>query len=136
MTDGTTRDRWRTVLAVLGVLLAGNGVWMLLRTEGWFQCVAPDVAPFNLHFVRDVGAAYLTAGAALCWAGLRPLHRGPLVGVAALFLCLHALGHVRETLSGDLGPPHWLEDQPGVYAPAVLVLYAALRCLRAPVSRS
>ena len=136
MTDRAKRDRWRTVLAVLGVLLAGNGVWMLMSTEGWFQSVAPDVAPFNLHFVRDVGAAYLTAGVALVWAGLRPLHRGPLVGVAALFLVLHALGHVRETLSGDLGPQHWLEDLPGVYAPAAFLLYAALRFLRAPDSHT
>jgi DNA segregation ATPase FtsK/SpoIIIE-like protein len=110
------------LLVVLGIGSALNGTWMLLDAAGWFARVAADVAPFNVHFVRDVGAGYLATGAALLAAALRPAWRVPLVATATIFHGLHALGHVRETASGELGSFHWLEDLPGVYLPALVML--------------
>jgi hypothetical protein len=116
------RDLWFFLLIALGVFNAGNGLWMLLDSRGWFAAVAGDVGLYNVHFVRDVGAAYLSAGAALLWAAFRPAWRVPLVAISALFQLLHALGHVRETSSGELASFHWLADRPGVYLPTGLLV--------------
>ena len=118
------------LLGFLSLAMTANGLWMLASSEGWFQAIAADVSPFNLHFVRDVGDAFLMVGVALGWAALRENLRGPLVTVAAVFLVLHGLGHLRETLSGDLGPQHWLEDIPGVYLPALLTCGLAIYFMR------
>ena len=110
------------LLAVLGIGSALNGVWMLLDAAGWFARIASDVAPFNVHFVRDVGAAYLATGAALLGAAFRPAWRIPLVATAAIFHGLHALGHLRETASGELASLHWVEDLPAIHLPALVLL--------------
>ena len=115
-------DFWFVLLVLLGVGSVVNGGWMMLDARGWFARVAADVSPFNVHFVRDIGAAYLASGAALLWAAWRPAWRLPLVAVATVFHGLHALGHVRETTSGELASFHWLEDLPGVYLPAIAML--------------
>jgi hypothetical protein len=117
-------------LAVLGALAALNGAWALFGAGHWFARVAADTGPLNVHFVRDVGAAYLTAGASLLGAAFRPAWRAPLTAAAACFLSLHALGHVFETAVGQLGSHHWLEDAPGVFLPALLVSALAYRFIR------
>lgn len=115
-------DVWFLLLAFLGLGSLVNGAWMLLDASGWFERIASDVRPFNVHFVRDIGAAYLASGVALLWAAWRPGWRLPLVAVAAVFHVLHAVGHVRETAVGELASFHWLEDLPGVYLPAIAML--------------
>ena len=49
---------------------------------------------------------------------------------AALFNALHALEHVRETLSGELASHHWWADLPGVYLPALILFAMAVLFLR------
>jgi hypothetical protein len=46
---------------VFGISLVANGVMMLAAAAGWYGAVpgVPDTGPFNPHFVRDIGAAYL-----------------------------------------------------------------------------
>jgi len=126
------RDVWFLLLLLLGVFNAGNGVWMLLDAAGWFGRVAADVVPYNVHLVRDVGAAYVVAGVALVWAAFRAEWRVPLVAMSAAFQVLHALGHVRETWSGELHASHWLADLPSVYLPAILMLVLLTRFVRHP----
>ncbi len=115
-------DSGFVLLAILGIGSALNGIWMLLDAAGWFARIAADVAPFNAHFVRDIGAAYLATGAALLLAAFRPGWRVPLVATALVFHGLHAVGHLRETASGELASFHWLEDLPGVHLPALVML--------------
>ncbi len=123
-------DSWFVLLLLFGLASLANGAWMLVDAPGWFERVAADVVPFNVHFVRDVGAAYFAAGAALLWAAFRAEWRGPLVATAALFHALHALGHVRETSSGELASLHWWLDLPGVYLPALILAAMAVLFLR------
>ena len=85
--------------------------------------------PFNPHFVRDIGCAFLTVGAALVWAAFDAALRRPLVSVSALFLGAHALLHIYDTVVGNLPHSHWWLDFPGVYLPA-LVLLACTVALR------
>ena len=120
------------LLAILGIGALVNGVWMQLDAQGWFARVASDVAPFNVHFVRDIGAAYLATGGALVAAALRPAWRVPLVATALVFHGLHALGHARETASGELASFHWIEDLPGVHLPALVMLALLVAYARRP----
>lgn len=129
-----TPSSW--ILGILGTLGMANGVWALFGATHWFARVAADTGPLNVHFVRDVGAAYVTAGACLLVAALRPAWRAPLTAAAACFLTLHAFVHVFETATGQLGFHHWLEDTPGVFIPAILVSSLAYRFIRSPTRRS
>lgn len=119
------------LLAVLGAGAILNALVMLASSERWFAAVAHHAGAFNVHLVRDVAFAYAATGLALLWAAFRPALRGPLCAVAGAFLLLHALGHVFETATGALPPAHWLEDAPGVYLPALVVVWIALRSLPA-----
>ena len=78
-----------------------------------------------MHFVRDIGCAFLTVGVTLTWAWRTPRFRLPLVGVAAVFFTAHAVLHVYDTASGAVDPHHWWLDLPGVYLPAVALIAIA-----------
>ncbi len=111
---------WVSIVLGSGALL--NGLIMLFDSVDWFGAIATATGELNVHLVRDVGEAYAAAGVALIWAGLRPSLRFPLTVVAAVFIVLHALGHVYETSVGELPHHSWLADLPGVYLPAVVLL--------------
>jgi hypothetical protein len=119
------------ILLLLGIGGTVNGLVMLFASEPWFANVAADTGPFNVHLVRDVGAAYVTSGVASVWAARVPRWRTPLATAAALFLGLHGLIHVQEVLAGVQPPVHLFEDFPGVYLPALLLAGIAFRS-RAP----
>lgn len=115
------------ILLLLGVGLTVNGLFMLATSEGWFTAIAAYTGPFNVHLVRDVGAAYVTAGVAGAWAARSLAWRTPLAATAALFLGLHGLIHVYEVAIGVQPVSHLLEDFPGVYLPALLLAGIAIR---------
>ncbi len=121
--QGRRFNLWFVLLVLLGLGSMVNGVWMLLDSAGWFSRIAADVVPYNTHLVRDVGAAYFATGVGLVWAAFQAAWRIPLVGLSLIFHGLHALGHVRETFSGELGPHHWIEDLPGIYLPTLLMVF-------------
>lgn len=115
---------------VLGGVTLANALWMLAGPMHWYTDLpagVPDTGPFNVHFVRDIGCAFLTIGVALVWAARAPRHRLPLAVVSAVFLVAHALLHIYDTLRGHLDHTHWWLDLPGVYLPAVLVGVMAWR---------
>ncbi len=121
------------LLLVVGLGCVANALWMLAGPMHWYTVLpaaVPDTGPFNAHFVRDIGCAFLATGAALLWAFSSPRFRLPLVGVAAIFFSCHALLHAYDTLRGALGHDHWLLDLPGVYLPGILLPLIALRLAR------
>ena len=114
---------------VLGATNVANGLWMLLSPESWYLRLpagVPDTGPLNVHFVRDIGAAFTTIGVAFCFAAMQARYRRGVVLAATLFFGLHAIIHVADMLSGRLHHGHWLIDFPGVFLPAVLL---AVLCL-------
>ncbi len=115
------------ILLVLGVGGIVNGLFMLFTSESWFAQIAAYTGPFNVHLVRDVGAAYVTSGIASVWAARAPAWRVPLAASAALFLGLHGGIHVFEVVTGAQPPFHLIEDFPGVYLPALLLAFIAFR---------
>jgi hypothetical protein len=104
---------------IVGIGLAINGLAMLGLPETWYGSV-PGVAhtgPFNPHFVRDIGCAYLMAGGALVWFALRPAVR-PAAWAGAIFLGLHALVHFWDFAAGREELHHLLVDLPTAFSRA------------------
>ena len=113
------------LLVAMGVGMTANALWMLAGPMHWYTdlpAAVPDTGPFNPHFVRDIGCAFLTTGAALLWAAFSERFRLPLAAISAVFLTAHGLLHIYDTATGALGHNHWWLDFPGVYAPAVVML--------------
>ena len=68
---GDRRAQSATLLLVLiGFGSSANAAWMLLSPDSWFHrlpAAVADFGPYNVHFVRDVGIAYLSVGVGLLW---------------------------------------------------------------------
>ncbi len=129
----TRRDLWFWILLALAIVSAPNAVWMLAAPSRWYAnlpAAVPDFGPYNEHFVRDIGCAFLTFTVALAWAALRPSVRTPLVVISAFFFGAHAVLHVYDTSRGLVDSDHWWLDLPGVYGPAALLGAMAIVLLR------
>jgi hypothetical protein len=97
---------------------------MLAAPAAWYMAV-PGVAetgPFNPHFVRDIGAAYLAAGAPLLGLAIYPAARAAAQAGAA-FLTLHALVHIWDAAAGREHVHQLLVDLPAVFLPPVLAIW-------------
>jgi hypothetical protein len=118
----------RTLAAVLALSMGGNGLAMLAAGQWWYGAVpgVPQTGPFNPHFVKDVGAAYLVVGVAFASLAIRPCPaiRGAALAGAA-FLLLHAGVHITEAVGDPHGLAHLLRDLPGVLLPAPLAVWLA-----------
>lgn len=118
--------RW--LAAILSLAMGANGLVMLGAGRWWYGAVAgvTETGPFNAHFVRDIGAAYLTVGLALGWLAIAgsAAARGAALA-AATFLALHAGIHLTEAATDPMGPAHLARDFAGVILPAILAALVA-----------
>ena len=114
----------RTILALLlGLALAGNGVFMLADPARWYALVgAAGTGPLNAHFVRDVGSAYLVTGVAVAWFAFDARLR-LAAAAGAGFLALHALVHIGEAIAGQRDAGQLAGDLVPVFAPAAILLW-------------
>jgi hypothetical protein len=90
---------------------------MLIASRRWYLA-APGVTatgPFNLHFVRDIGAAYLVAALGAGWFAVRPRQGWPALVGAAGFLVLHGLIHVADAVQSPVWRQDLMRDLPGVF---------------------
>ena len=117
----------RLLAAVVGLAMAANGIAMLLAGPAWYAAVpgVTETGPFNPHFVKDIGAAYLTAGAGLAAFAWRAsaLGRGA-AAAGVLFLGLHGLIHLGEAAGDPDGAMHLARAFAGVLLPPILALVA------------
>jgi uncharacterized protein YjeT (DUF2065 family) len=111
---------------ILGLGLSANGLFMLTAPADWYATVpgVTDTGPFNAHFVRDIGAAYLVAGATLVWFAF-DLAARPAALAGAAFLALHALVHLWDAAAGREHAHQLLVDLPTVFLPPALALFIA-----------
>jgi uncharacterized protein YjeT (DUF2065 family) len=117
----------RSILAmILGVVLGLNGLLMLFAPQFWYHAVptVPDTGPFNPHFVRDIGCAYLAASGGLIWLA-RDARAWPAALAGAVFQGLHALTHVWDLAAGRETPAHFGIDLVLVIVPTMLALWLA-----------
>jgi hypothetical protein len=119
----------RILAAILGLILGANGLVMLFAGLWWYGVVPGVTAtgPYNPHFVRDIGAAYLVTGAGLGWFAARPREAWPALVGAAAFLTLHAAIHVFDAACGTRPLADVTRDFAGVYLPALITLVIAFR---------
>ncbi|HAC57918.1 MAG TPA: hypothetical protein DCF73_06135 [Rhodobiaceae bacterium] len=109
----------RVVLALFALVWLINAIWMLADPADWYASIdgVSNTGPYNPHFVRDIGVAYLMlallSGAAIRW----PVHATALLGAVTLYLGLHALLHVWDIAAARLPIEHVLVDLPGVFLP-------------------
>lgn len=84
----------------LAAMMAANGTYMFVDPSAWYHVVpgVPHTGPLNIHFVRDIGIAYFTAGVAIAWSQFGADWRATALG--AMFISLHAALHTVETVYG------------------------------------
>src|SRR5690242_18735341 len=106
------------------VVLGGNGLVMLFGGLWWYGAVPGVTAtgPYNPHFVRDIGAAYLVCGIAHAAFALRPVAAWSALVAAAGFLTLHAGIHVFDAVCGTRPLADFMRDFGGVYLPALIAI--------------
>ncbi|HYG28490.1 MAG TPA: hypothetical protein VD906_16510 [Caulobacteraceae bacterium] len=112
---------------VLPLFFAANGVFMLAAPEPWYGAIpgVTETGPYNPHFIRDIGAAYIAAAAGLgWWAAGRGI--GGAVA-AAVFLGLHMFVHLFEALIGHHPASDVGRDFVGVYLPTLIVFWIVWR---------
>jgi hypothetical protein len=117
----------RILSGLLALLLAGNGAAMLAAGRWWYGAVpgVTSTGPFNPHFVKDIGAAYLVCAAAFGWRALRPAQGWSAAVAAAAFLVLHALVHVADAFAGGHAGHDLARDFAGIFLIAALAVAAA-----------
>lgn len=116
----------RIVAWILGLSLIANGLTMLAVPDAWYALVpgVPQTGPLNPHFVRDIGAAYLVAGATFVWCAIDRAARTAAVAGAA-FLAIHALIHLWDTAAGREHSHQLFVDLPTVFLPPALAIWIA-----------
>lgn len=122
----------RGVAALLALVLAGNALAMLFNGLAWYGAVpgVTSTGPYNAHFIRDIGAAYLVAALGLAWFAWRPREGWPALAAGAAFLTFHAAIHVYDATCGSTPLADVQRDFVGVYLFAAVPLLLAL--LRRP----
>jgi len=126
----STLDFWGIVLAIFGAGNLANALWMLAAPGHWYENLpagVPHFGPLNEHFVRDIGCIFLLLGVGLMVAAFSLRWRVAASAAVTTYLVLHALVHVFDTARGLVGPEHWVIDLPGVYIPAVLMMFITWR---------
>jgi hypothetical protein len=118
----------RGLIWAFDLALIANGAAMLAAPAWWYGAVpgVADTGPLNLHFVRDIGAAYLVAGGGLVWFLLDRRAR-PAALAGCLFLTLHALAHLWDWAAGRESLGHLAADIPTVILPGLLIFRLAPR---------
>jgi hypothetical protein len=122
----------RSIVAwILGIGLFANGLIMLTVPAVWYAWVPgiSEASPFNPHFIRDIGAAYLVAGTALPSFALYEAAR-PAAGAGAAFLALHGIVHLSDAVAGREHTHALLMDAPSVFLPAILAFWIAWPLVR------
>ena len=114
--------RW--IAGILALFNLANGLMMLFASTTWWGNVpgVTETGPFNLHFVQDVGAAFLASGLSLAARTWRADY-WPAAVAGSTFLVAHALIHVGLIAGGH--DHHAAENLAAVVVPAALALYAS-----------
>ena len=111
------------LVLLLAVFDGGNGLYMIVNPMDWYHAVPGVTAtgPANVHFITDVGLAYLTSMALLIAAVVRPGQRGAFALAAALWPALHAGFHIAGDIAAG-GLAITVPEAFGIHLPAIAQL--------------
>ncbi|HEV2548500.1 MAG TPA: hypothetical protein VGU20_14260 [Stellaceae bacterium] len=116
----------RALIWAVDLAFVANGLFMVVAPAAWYGFI-PGVAnsgPFNPHFVRDIGCAYLVAGGGLLWFAFDGRARAAAV-IAAGFLTLHALVHLLDWAADRESLMQLAIDAPTVLVPGAFIFKIA-----------
>lgn len=133
---GGKRNLWRILAWAGAAAAAGNGLVMMLAPGWWYQSTpgVSETGPLNVHFVRDIGGAYLAVALAIYLVLRGNGSRRALLLVAGVFMIAHAAFHLLDLAFGHGAHGAGLAlEVLGVYLPALIFLPAFLP-RRAPSS--
>lgn len=118
----------RTILFILAAWHGASSVFMLVAPEAWYAFV-PDVTetgPANLHFIRDIGLAFMASAAGLV-AATRSEAPAAILLAPAIFLGGHAGMHLIEIFQHGATAATALRDSALILVPGFLPLAFARR---------
>jgi hypothetical protein len=86
----------RAILLILGLLHLITGLWMLADPMAWYAAIPGVVAtgPANMHFIGDVGLAFMASGAGLMLGFGKGVRAAAFALAGSAFPALHALFHI------------------------------------------
>ncbi len=122
----------RIVLYVIAALSVFTGLSIFFDPMTFYE-TTPGVSatgPFSIHFIKDVGLAYLAFGSVVAWGTWKA--SGDLVLAAAVWPALHTLFHVQ--MWGMRGfPLDFLAgfEAVGLLLPAALLVWGGWQLRRA-----
>jgi hypothetical protein len=123
----------RIALLLIAVSWLLTGLYVLADPQGFYASV-PGLAmmgPFNLHFIRDVGLAFVASGAATLWGAWRGVPAVAMAGIA--WPLLHAGFHLQIWSHRGFPFDHiFAFDLVGVIAPPLLAALLLWRIARRP----
>jgi len=118
----------RLILLGIGVISGITGVVIYSAPQFFYDSIPglDLMGPFNIHFIRDVGLAYLAGGIVLVAGGTLNDRRVALAGV--LWFFLHGLFHMQIWIHRGLpfDDIFWF-DFFAVISPSFLALLASLK---------
>lgn len=126
---GPMKQRWKQTLAgAVALVFLANGTVMLGAPLSWYDAVpgVPATGPYNPHFVRDIGCAYLTCALGTGWFAWRPRQGWGAMAAGAVWLALHAAVHVYDAACGAAPFAAVRRDFAGVYLLAAIPLALTL----------
>jgi hypothetical protein len=106
----------RVLLVLIGAFHVAQGLIGLFAPGTFFEDIG-RYPPQNDHYIGDVGAFYLAAGAGLLVSAWRPSWRVPLLAVGAVWYGVHSLNHLF-----DVGEAR--SDARGIFDTVALALAA------------
>lgn len=118
----------RLLLYLIAAYQGLNGLAMLAVPGLWYELTpgASHTGPVNIHFIRDIGLAFLAASAALVLAA-RAVNPAVPILIATVFLGGHAALHVVEMAAHGTSLAAAVRDVLLIVLPAALPAMA-LRC--------
>lgn len=118
----------RHILLFLGVFSVLTGIYVFIQPQAFYDLVPglELMGPFSVHFIKDVGLAFVASGGAITWGAWHRNRAVVFAGIAWPFL--HGLFHIQ--IWGMRGFPFdhiFFFDLFAVIIPPFIAVWAARR---------
>jgi hypothetical protein len=112
----------KVLIGLVALASLANGAFMLIAPLTWYETIETVklTGPPNIHFLRDIGLAYLVCGALLAYGAVDPKTRMIALVAGSLWLTAHGALHIYEVLTGICTTATFLADTPAVIVPPLL----------------
>jgi len=121
----------RLILYLVAVYQGVNGFTMLAAPALWYELTpgASHTGPANIHFIRDIGLAFLAASVALALSARIANPTVPIL-IATVFLGGHAMLHLIEMVAHGVSVSGAVRDAGLILLPALLPMLALRNAFR------